>query len=142
MKHPYFNKGAIKRLYADYLKYGSLYIAFDFDNTVWDYDTWGNKYEYHEGTCHGQMVYLLQQAQMLGMKLILWTSCPTIEDQHKKVIICQRLGIMPDYVNCSPLSPGAVKPHFNLLLDDRAGLESAVEILNEVITLIIADQYD
>ena len=34
-----------------------------------------------------------------------------------------------DYLNWSPLSPGATKPHFNLLIDDRGGLESSINIL-------------
>ena len=43
--------------------------------------------------------------------------------------LCKTWGISPDYLNWSPLSPGATKPHFNLLIDDRGGLESSINIL-------------
>ncbi len=131
-KHPYYTDGAYERLIAEYLKYDTLYIAFDFDNTIWDYDTYGNKYEDNHDAVHWNIVELLKEAKKAGMKLILWTSCPNKMDEITKNDLCRTWGIEPDYINWSPLSPGATKPHFNLLLDDRAGLESAVNILNRI----------
>jgi len=134
--HPFFNKGAIEKLYTDYQKYGSLYIAFDFDNTIWDFKKYENNYEDNHDAVFWDIVNLLKKAKSHGMKLILWTSCPTKQDEIKKNDLCKIWGIEPDYLNWSPLSPGAIKPHFNHLLDDRAGLESAVYVLEEVIKLI------
>ena len=37
-------------------------------------------------------------------------------------------GISWMYFNSSPINPGAQKPHFNLLLDDSAGLNEALEL--------------
>jgi len=136
MTHPFFNEGAIEKLYSDYCKYGSLFIAFDFDNTIWDFKKYENNYSNIYDAVYWDIINLLKEAKALGMKLILWTSCPTKEDEIKKTDLCKEWGIEPDYINWSPLSPGATKPHFNLLLDDRAGLESSVYILEEVIKRI------
>ena len=42
----------------------------------------------------------------------------------------------PDYINESPLLPGTKKPFFNILLDDRAGLESAYLVLKHVVNYV------
>jgi len=136
MKHPYFNEGMIQKLYTDYQKYGTLYIAFDFDNTIWNFDTYKNNYTDNYYAVYWDIIDLLKSARECGLKLILWTSCPTDEDLEKKTELCGKWGIKPDYVNMSPLSPNAVKPHFNLLLDDKAGLESSIFILTKLIKLI------
>lgn len=128
-RHPYNNKGAIKRLYADYQKYNTLYIAFDFDNTIWDYDGYRNGYANIYDAVHWNIIEILKKCKKYGFKLILWTSCPTEEDEIIKNNLCKLWGVEPDYLNWSPLSPGATKPHFNLLIDDRAGLQSSIEIL-------------
>ena len=133
--HRCSNSGMIERLYKGYLKYGTLYIAFDFDNTIWDYDKFGDNYEDNPDAVHWDIVELLRGCKKIGLKLILWTSCPKIEDEITKNDLCRAWGIEPDYINCSPLSPGAKKPHFNLLLDDRAGLESAVQMLTKLLAM-------
>lgn len=130
--HPYNNQGSIERLYRDYLKYDTLYIAFDFDNTIWDFDNAKTNYSDNIEFAHKNVIDILKKCKKHGFKLILWTSCPKIEDEITKNDICKSWGIDPDYINWSPLSPGATKPHFSLLLDDRAGLESAMYILDEL----------
>lgn len=135
MNHPYNTDGAFERLFNEYLKYDTLYIAFDFDNTIWDYDHYKDNYEDNPNAVYWEIVELLRLCKKIGLKLILWTSCPKKEDEEVKANLCDKWGINPDYINCSPLSPGATKPHFNILLDDRAGLESSVQILNKLIFL-------
>lgn len=130
------NSGMIERLYKGYLKYGTLYIAFDFDNTIWDFDAYKTNYANIYDAVYWDIVDLLKRAKACGLKLILWTSCPKEEDEIIKTNLCKIWGIDPDYINWSPMSPGAVKPHFSLLLDDKAGLESSVYILEELLKLI------
>ena len=43
--HPYNTEGMFNRLMSEYLKYDTLYIGFDFDNTIWDYDTYKSNYK-------------------------------------------------------------------------------------------------
>jgi hypothetical protein len=134
--HPYNTEGMFNRLMAEYLKYDTLYIGFDFDNTIWDYDKYKNAYDSsNTDAMHKEVVDTLKLAKQMGLKLCLWTSCPSEEEENLKVQVCKDWGIEPDYINWSPLSPGAKKPHFNLLLDDKAGLESAIQILCKLIVL-------
>lgn len=131
---PYYSDKAYNRLKKEFEKYDTIYIGFDFDNTIWDYDTYQDNYVYDKNAICWHIVYLLQEAAELGMTLCLWSSCPNGDkDLEKKLKICKRCGLKVKYANCSPLSPWEGKQHFNLLLDDKAGLESAVDILTRLI---------
>lgn len=111
-----------ERLCKEYDKYGSLYIAFDFDNTVQDYQT--------KEPING-VISLLQDLSKLGMKLILCTCGDRLEE---KLLFCKDYNITPYSVNSNPdINFGEGKPYFNVLLDDRAG---GVEVYNSLISLI------
>lgn len=125
VSHPFFTQGAIERLKKDYDTHGKLVVGFDFDNTIFDVHNKGGNYSY--------VISLLQQCKKLGFTLCLYTA-ELREDWLKwKVDYCKHFGIEPDYVNESPLLPGTRKPFFNILLDDRAGLESAYQTLKQVV---------
>lgn len=53
----------------------------------------------------------------------------------------RKYAIEPDYVNESPLIKGTKKPFFNLLLDDRAGLEETYTLLIKVIDYANSEPY-
>lgn len=121
MKDRYLDKDqVIKRLELEYEKFKVLYIAFDFDSTVYDYHKLGDTYPHVEN--------LLRWAKRLGMKLILFT-CAEPEKALEKAAYCKERGYEPDYINESPVMPKTIKPYYNLLLDDRAGLYDASEAL-------------
>lgn len=142
MNHPYNTEGLFNRLMREYLEYDTLYIGFDFDNTIWDYDTYKSNYDPKNTDAQlTEIVELLKLCKQAGMKLCLWTSCPSQEEENKKVEVCKEWGIEPDYINCSPLSPGAKKPHFNALLDDKAGLESVYHVLSKLLLINITYNY-
>lgn len=110
---------AIERLKQDYLKHKSLFVAFDFDNTVFDFFGVGDTFPALEG--------LLKLAKLRNCKLILFTGN---EGERLKEIVqyCKDHGYEPDYVNENPFTPTR-KPFYNILLDDRAGLNEAYRIL-------------
>lgn len=114
--HSYY----IERLKEEYLKHKKLIIGFDFDDTVFRYKTPYNL---------NYIISLLRVCKSVDFTLCLWTCCPEPSSLKYKVEICKHLGIEPDYVNESPLFPGTTKPYFNILLDDRAGLDSSYYIL-------------
>jgi len=120
---------SVKRLVSDYKKHGNLFVAFDFDNTVFDYFTQGDTYPKIED--------LLCFLKKKGFKLILFTGN---EGSKLDDIIeyCNERGYRPDYVNESPVMK-TIKPYYNILLDDRAGLNDAYQTL--VLTLNILN-YD
>ena len=81
---------------------------------------------------------------MLGFEMILFS---TEEDEDRiieKQVECvqMRIGnlindmIIPPFTS-SRLFPNSKKPYYNILLDDRAGLEESYEILKYVVDEII-----
>lgn len=67
--------------------------------------------------------------------LCLWTISDNEQELKEKCDYCKSLGIQIDYVNDSPFLTelGGNKKFFNVLLDDRAGLESAYNNLKYVL---------
>lgn len=131
--HPYSTDGAVERLKKEFDTHGKLVVGFDFDNTIFDAHNRGGNYS--------KVIEILQECKRLGFVLCLYTA-ELREDWLKwKVDYCKHFGIEPDYVNESPLIPGTKKPFFNILLDDRAGLESAYCILTNVINYANSKSY-
>ena len=117
----------VYRLIEEYHKHGSLYIAFDYDNTVFDCHSKGDTYEKVEN--------ILRLAKKNNMKLVLFTANDDKDKLEEIVAKCTANGYAPDYVNESPLMD-TKKPFVNLLLDDRAGLPSAYRALRRVLNFI------
>ena len=82
-------------------KHGKIIIGVDFDDTVYPYSD----------------------------NEIIKARCERVKKQE----IMTLYGIEPDHINCSPVQwfEGCRKPFFNLLLDDNAGLNEALDILDE-----------
>lgn len=63
----------------------------------------------------------------------------TANDDAKKLAwmkeYCEHYGIRVDYINESPVMQ-TKKPYYNILLDDRAGLDSAYTILEDAVDRI------
>lgn len=125
MIHPFQDDGCINRLIEEYKKYKSLVIGFDFDNTIFDYHNIGANFS--------EIINILKKCKDLGFILCLSTSEDNPEWLNWKVKYCEHFGIKPDYINESPILNGTKKPFFSILLDDRAGLQSAFSILQKVI---------
>lgn len=122
---PFDTRGCINRLIKEFNTHGKLVVGFDFDNTIFDCHNTGGNY--------GNVISLLQKCKALGFTLCLYTAELRPEWLEWKKKYCEHFGITPDYVNESPLLPGTSKPFFSILLDDRAGLESAYYTLKEVV---------
>jgi phosphoglycolate phosphatase-like HAD superfamily hydrolase len=120
---------SVKRLVSDYKKHNSLFVAFDFDNTVFDY--------FGTGETYPKLEALLRFLKVKEFKLILFTGNEG-EKLQEIVKYCKEHGYEPDFVNESPVMK-TTKPYYNILLDDRAGLNDAYQTL--VLTLNILN-YD
>ena len=123
-----FTKEAMKsRLLKEYKAHnGKLVIGIDFDNTI--YDT------HNVGADFSSVIELVKECMSRNMTICLYTSCEMPIDIERKTRMFEAMfGKKPDYVNFSPLSPNASKPFFNILLDDRAGLQECFEVLYEVL---------
>lgn len=115
----------VKRLVNDYKKHGNLFVAFDFDNTVFDY--------FGTGETYPKLESLLKFLKIEGFKLILFTGNEG-EKLQEIVKYCKEHNYEPDFINESPVMKTR-KPYYNILLDDRAGLNEAYQTL--VLTLNI-----
>lgn len=114
-----------ERLCKEYDKYGTLYIGFDFDNTVQDYQTKEPIWE---------VIFLLRTLSKRGMKLILCTCGDRLED---KLTYCKSAHIPVFAVNHNPdINYGEGKPYYNVLLDDRAGGAEVYNCLTKLIKYI------
>lgn len=118
---PYSNPILAEKLLKTIRKHKTLVIGVDHDNTIQDYNS---KYFYED------IVDLVKLAKSKGHIICIWTANtqPTIV----KMMLAYQ-GIPYDYFNNSPLMNSSRKPHFNILLDDVAGLNEAYHTLNHVL---------
>ncbi len=114
------------RLIEEWKKHGKLIVAFDFDNTVFDYSK-------NDNSC-SSVIQALRMCREAGFHLVVFTSCnpdriPEIEDY------LQNNDIPYDAINETPayIPWQGRKVYYNILLDDRAGLSSALHILRNVL---------
>jgi len=122
---PYLNDDmCIDRLVENWKLHNGIIIAFDFDNTIFDY--------YDKGYRYDKVITLLRECKDMGCTLILSTCC----DESKFEFMenkCIEVGIHIDYINESPpyIPFTGNKIYYNIMLDDRAGLSAAYKILYE-----------
>ena len=119
---PYTEVGrAAARLTREWIKHGTIIVGVDFDDTIYDC--------HHNGFQFPYITYVLRTAKAAGVTLCVWTANP---DKELVDDVWKGMKITYDYYNDSPilLHPYQVKPYFNLLLDDRAGLGAALATLN------------
>lgn len=116
-----------KRLYEEYKRYGSLAIGLDFDNTIFDF--------HNKGYDHSTVIDLIIRAQDLGMKIHIFTANPDHVMVHE---YCTSKGIQIEGINTDGVNLGweSRKPFYSLLLDDRAGLISAVDDLTRLVNVL------
>lgn len=126
-KHPYADADVCaQRLFNNYKEHGKLIIAFDFDNTIFDYHNTGGDFS--------EVISLLHKCKMYNFTMVLFTS-----NEGNRLEFCKKFcaehDIRIDYVNESPIMPTR-KPFYSLLLDDRAGLGCAMKTLDKLINII------
>lgn len=123
----YTQHSATQRLWEEYQKYRKLVIAFDFDNTIFDY--------HNSGLDVKDTIDLLKRCSEEDFIMVLFTSNEDEKCLQWMKDYCLHFGIRVDYINESPIM-NTRKPYYNILLDDRAGLQEAADTLNSVLNLI------
>lgn len=127
MSHYYFSsRNQADRLFNEWRAHKKIVIAYDFDNTVYDY--------HQEGHDYSDVITLLQQCRDFGAYFIVFTAAT--EERYPQIQqYLEAHGIPWDVINDNvPAVPFTVttpgqKIYYNILLDDRAGLREAFEIL-------------
>lgn len=113
----------LHRLVENWESHNGIIIAFDFDNTIFDF--------YKKGYTYSKVIQLLKDCKEMGCTLILSTCCDESKFDFMRRI-CEKEGVQIDYINQSPpyIPYSGNKVYYNIL-DDRAGLSAAYEILYE-----------
>lgn len=129
MKHPFLNQEmCVSRLIDDYEKHGSIVIAYDFDNTVFDFHS--NGFDYTD------IISLLRELRStIECCLIVFTANDDIGFIKSYL---NKNNIPFDLINENPsfFDSKSRKIYYNILLDDRAGLLSAYLQLKELLRRI------
>lgn len=116
----------VDRLVSDWMAYGSIIVAYDFDNTIYDYHNVGDTYNAVEEQ-------LIQLGHM-GCFMVCFTSCdpdryPQIRNYlRERGIPCHGINIDSEKV---PFK--GRKIYYNVLYDDRAGLGQTLDVMSQVI---------
>lgn len=116
-----------QRLEDEFVKYGKLIIAVDFDDTIYDFHRLGRTYT--------NVINLLKRWDRYA-QIIIFTGngvdkFPEIESY------CNRYGIPYDGINCdSAVKVNGRKMYANAYLDDRGGLPMVYDHLNILIEKI------
>lgn len=123
----YLNKeNSQLRLVEEYRNYQSIVIAFDFDNTVFDFHKKGRQYL--------DVPNLLKELKQLNCYLICWTGRDDLDFVSAYLI---ENNIPFDAINENPNfhKSNSRKIYANAYLDDRAGLEQVYNELKYLVTI-------
>ena len=107
-------------------KYGKIVIGLDFDDTIFPLEE--DSYVIDRCKLVRETILKIQDRA----DICLWTVAADWSIKYK-IYITKSFGIHVDYVNESPIEFGVEirKPHFNILLDDKAGLNETIKLLQE-----------
>lgn len=131
MIDPYFcTEFCVERLYKEYLTHKKLIVALDFDDTIFDFHNRGHSY--------AQVIDLILECQKLDFYIVIFTG--TEPEKWPNIYnYCEKIGIKIASINKNPIPlpfGNDGKIYYNILLDDRAGIAQAYDILRKTICKI------
>ena len=109
----------LQKILRNYKKFGNVVVGVDFDFTLVDAVT-------HE--TYQDIVEILKRGQRKEITYCVWTAN---DDEEYVTSKWYEAGLCFQYYNQSPINLGSIKPHFNILLDDSAGLKEALDLFIE-----------
>lgn len=120
-------ENSFNRLLEEYKQYKSLVVAFDFDDTVYDF--------HKKGRIYLDVIELLKKLKAINCFLICWTGQENIEFVETYLTVND---IPFDSINQNPPfhKSTSKKVYANVYLDDRAGLKQVFDDLNNLIKAI------
>lgn len=124
MLNKFRNEKYVQRLVNEWSKHKKIIIACDFDDTIFP---WNMEID------HEVVVNQLMLARRVGAYIVIFTaSDPSRYDEIRKY--CKEIGLEIDAINRNPIPlpyGNSVKIYANIFIDDRAGLNEALQILEE-----------
>lgn len=130
--NPYLTLDAcVARLVREHAKHPRLCIAVDFDDTIFNYHDKDFSLEANELN-HAVVLNLLRECYQRGFYLTIFTA--SVPERFPMMLdYCKLMGFEAHSINKNAVENlpfgNHGKVYYNILLDDRAGLGSAVETL-------------
>lgn len=128
----------IIRLVTEWNKYGKIALAIDFDDTLCP---WGfrSKEDLEE---MDKLISIVKKAKEIGAYITIWSACSS--DRFPEITeYCKSKGLEIDSINTNPIElpyGNDRKIYANIYLDDRAGLNEALNILEKAMYLVRSNQ--
>lgn len=115
---------SLSRLRSEIIQHGRLVVAFDVDNTIYDF--------HKQGDTFPLLVDIINKAHSQGHILIAFSAEEDLGKIKERLSVA---GVNYDYINENPpfYKSTSRKIYYNILLDDRAGLWSAYIQLNTIL---------
>lgn len=117
-----------ERLIKEWTAYKRIVLGVDFDDTVYP---WGFK-GFEANVKFKEVIDTIKRAQKIGAYISVWSACaPERYDEIRNYF--RSFGVEVDSINENPIPlpyGNNRKMYYNWLLDDRAGLEQALAILD------------
>ena len=112
----------LEKLLNVYKQHDTIIIGVDFDDTIFKFSEDANEKD-----------IIIRRKLLKYLKPYITICLYTVSDNDSlryKIALMKEWDIEPDYINESPVKIGnGAKPFFNLLLDDKAGLQETTKVL-------------
>jgi len=124
------SENSSSRLIEEYRQYKSLVIAYDFDDTVYDF--------HKKGRLYNEVIALLRKLKSVNCHMICWTGQ---ENTEFVASYLKENNIPFDGINENPpfYKSTSRKVYANAYLDDRAGLKQVYDELKKVVDIYETD---
>lgn len=134
-----FKNKYYQRLFEEWKQHGKIIIAVDYDDTI---SPW--KFQSEEDINDiKKVINTVITAKHIGAYVVIFTACnPDRYDDIKQY--CKSKGLEIDGINITPVDVPYGKYnkiYANIFLDDRAGLNESVEMLEDTMYKIRAHKY-
>lgn len=131
MKNKYFD-----RLVAEWIEHGNIIICVDFDDTI---SPW--KIASPEECL--STIQILKKAKRTGAYIVIHTACDT--ERYSEIReYCAKHGLEINSINENPIDllyGNDAKPYANIYIDDRAGMNEALLLLEEAAYAVDSHRY-
>lgn len=126
----------LQRLYQEWTQYGKVIIGVDFDDTI-------SPWKFKDAASLEKIdktIQILRVAHETGAYIVIFTACSA--DRYEEIQkYCEEKRLPIDTINKTPFDiPEGYgrggKIYANVFLDDRAGLDQALEMLEQAMYMV------
>lgn len=134
-----FKNKYYQRLYEEWKQHGKIIIAVDFDDTIspWKFKSESDLIDLN------RTLKIISIAKEIGAYVVIFTACNP--DRYREIeAYCNSKGLNIDGINITPVDVPYGKYnkiYANIFLDDRAGLNESIEMLEDTMFKIRAYKY-